>query len=307
MHRHPLAPALIAGVLAAVIFLIVVAAGLGFFFLFLPTLPLLYYGMHTQPKIALLGSLAAVIIIGIIAGPPIAVLFFLTLGLPSWHMADYSLHSRTAADGTQQWYPIGIIMLHLTICACALIALVTFYYANQPENIVQIMAHEIRSAFADLDQEYGDIINLLAGPWSFLIFSVTIWFWALALYAHGWMAHRILLLQKQNLRPDFSIQPFLPPDWLLSLLMICGLAALIGGESLKFLGNAAFLSLLLPYFFCGIAIMHHASKNWPSRRFFLFFVYLMLLAQLWPVLIIAAIGLFKHIKHLSGPKTSSKR
>ncbi len=95
---------------------------------------------------------------------------------------------------------------------------------------------------------------------------------------------------RKNLAAAARISPsglFAMPGWMLALLAICALASLIGSESMSFLGKSTLISLMLPYFFLGAALLQETSKTWPSRRFFLFFIYFIIFAQFWPALILA--------------------
>jgi hypothetical protein len=91
---------------------------------------------------------------------------------------------------------------------------------------------------------------------------------------------------------------------------ICALASLIGGESMMFLGRACLIILLLPYFFLGLSLVHFSTLSWPNRRFFLFFVYLLILALLWPAFVLSGAGLWHQLKtlnkHLPPGGTSSR-
>jgi len=304
MPKHLLLT-LIAAALASGLFLAVLASGLGFIFMFLPTLPLFVIGLGKQPRLALIAALIASALIGLAAGPSIAILFIVFFGLPSWYLANHSLLWRS--DGTgRQWMPVGTILTQLTLYACATVALITLFYASQPGGLPQLLSQNIHEAFSDLQGDYGDVIDMLAGRLSFLVFSIAVWLWGLALYAHAWLANRLLSAKGHNLRPNFAIDVFHMPGWMLTLLAICALASLIGSPSMSFLGKSTLISLMLPYFFQGAALMHAVCRTWLNRRFFLFFVYFMMFALFWPALILSGVGLWHQIKHLSADKTSSK-
>src|SRR5690606_2069139 len=135
--------------------------------------------------------------------------------------------------------------------------------------------------------------------WAFLIFPITIWLWAICLYAHLWLTTRLLRHKHLGQRPDVSVLPFTMPGWMLYLLAVSALASLIGGTSMQLLGKSSVIILLLPYFFLGAAIMHAHSKTWPSRRFFLFFVYFSIVALVWPAVLIAGFGVWQQLKTLN--------
>lgn len=293
-----LASALIAGLLASGLFLVVFGIGLGFVFMFLPTLPLFFLGLSKPPQPTHIAIGIAALLISLIAGLASALLFLVFLGLPTWYLAKKSMVSLPSPAGGTAWYPIGLIIMDLTLYACGLIALMTIYYSGQEGGLPLLMSQNVREAFSGLETEYGGIIEQMAGNWAFLMFPVTIWLWGLILYAHIWIANRVLVRRNANIRPDMAIDSFTMPAWMLTLLVICALASLIGSTSMSFLGKSVLLSLMLPYFFSGCAQMHQATRNWPSYRFFIFFVYFMVVTQFWPALILSAFGLWQQIKDL---------
>jgi len=295
-----------AGLISAGLFLLVTALGLGFFFLFLPTLPLLCLALEKDERIAAIGSVIAMVAIGSAGGAELGIIYILLLGLPSWFIAKQALLSRTKSNGMTEWYPVGRILLSLCVFGCAAVAFMTLYYAGNEGGITQVIADHLREEFKDMEDKHGDVIEQLAEQWSFLVFAMTIWCWCLSLYIHTWMATRLLVYKHKGARHSVALEVFSMPNWVLGLLAIAAIASLIGSESMRFLGKSTLVTLMLPYFLLGIALMHQTSLSWPSRRFFLIFVYVMVAVQLWPVFILAAVGFFHHIKRLSGTPTSSK-
>jgi hypothetical protein len=197
------------------------------------------------------------------------------------------------------WFPVGHIFVTLAVTASTVLAMLTFYYAFLPENLPTLIGNYVRMAFAPLKAEFGDGIELLAVQWSFLTLAVTLWVWGIGLYVHAWLAHALLLRKHQTPRPSFALKPFDMPSWMLSLLGICAIASLIGGESSQFIGKTLLIVLALPYFFLGIALTHQSSQLWPNRKIFLFILYFVIIAQLWPVLLVSAWGLWYQVKNLN--------
>lgn len=295
---------LTAGFLAAGLFLFIAVSGLGFFFLFLPVLPLLWPGLGREPKLALYSALAAAFIVAV-ADPGAGLSFLLLLGLPAWALARLALLWRQGENGVA-WFPLGLALTRLTLYACSLVALIGLAYASQEGGIAKAVSGQMRAALDHLGEDYAQAAGVLAEHWAFLAFSTGIWLWGVMLYAYGWLANTLLRRMGRNIRPDFAIQPFPMPNWMLALLALCALASFAGAASLAFIGKALLIALLLPYFFLGAAWMHEVSRDWPNRRFFLFFIYLLIVAQFWPALILSVFGLVYHIKRLSGAGNSTK-
>jgi hypothetical protein len=300
-----LTSALAIGVSSAGIFLLVAALGLGFFFMFLPTLPLFYAGLSARLRECWIASLMASVLVGGFAGMEAAMMYLLLLALPSWYWCKQAL--LYAGDGaSRHWFPMGLAALHVTLFGCAAVAVITLHYMGSEGGIVGLIAEAAKKEFSQIESEYSVNLDVMIQHWAFLIFAMSIWMWVLLLYAHAWAANRLLSTRQAILRPSVAITPFAMPNWVLTLLAISALASLIGSPSMAFLGKTVLMSLMLPYFLQGMALMHDMVRAWPNRRFFLFFLYFMIFSLLWVALVLAAVGLVHHIKRLSAAPTSSK-
>ena len=295
-----LALPVIAGLLASGLFLFVFGVGLGFVFLFLPTLPLFYVGLSKAHRYLPISIAIAATLIALPTDVSMSILFLFFLGIPSWYLSKCALRSRNI-EGTVQWFSLGTTLLYLTLYSCTVIAFITGFYATTETNLPHLLSNTIHSSFADMQEEFGEVVDELAGPFSFLIFPVTVWLWGILLYLHGWIANRMLIQNNLQLRTDFSIQVFTMPSWMLSLLAISGLASMIGGESIAFLGKTCMIALMLPYFFLGLSLLHRASSLAANRKLILFIVYFCIVSQFWPALILSAYGLGYQLKNLYGP------
>ncbi|MCE2927097.1 MAG: hypothetical protein LW823_05600 [Rickettsiales bacterium] len=301
--KSSLPAALAAGFLSSGLFLAAASLGLGFFFLFISTLPLFFPALRSELRVCLIGGLIGIIPISILAGFDAGLMYWLYLALPAWYLARQSL--LYAVDGKETlWFPIGLPLLQITIMGITTIAMMTGYYASVDGGIMGIISTQIESGFKDMEPEMVVMLKNVAEHWSFLVFGLTVWVWVLLLYAHLWVANR--MLNDKKIRPSIALEPFTMPGWVIGLMAIAALASLIGSPSMQFLGKSALICMMLPYFLLGCALMHEASKNWPSRRFFLFFVYFMIVAQFWPALVLSGWGFFSHIKSLSGGAPSAR-
>lgn len=299
MSEH-LKSVFITGVVTALLFICILILGLGFIFMFLPTLPLFYLGLQGNRQAPLRAAALATAIIVLSTGISSAIVFFLFFALPTCHIINLSMRWRLAEDGvSKEWFPVAYIFTNLALYAAAFIAVITLYYYSTPGGLPEIMGQNIRETFKDLGSEYTEVVELMARDWSFFVFPVTIWLWAIGLFVHAWLANRLLAKNKLNQRPDFSMQVFAMPSWMLYLLALSALASLIGSASMQFLGKACLITLLLPYFFLGAALTHRSSQQWPSRKFFLLFLYFMMFTQLWPALVMAAVGIGYQVKNLN--------
>lgn len=291
--------ALITGLLSGGIFLLVIVSGMGFLFMFAALLPVFLIRLGKSPVLAFQSGLAAAAVITLFSGEwPAGFSFLLFFAMPCWYFTKASLRI-VQMQNAPAWYPMGHVILHLSLYACVLVAISVAYYTVQEGGITAAIHGKVRSSLADMPDEYGPMIATMAQDLSFLIFAMLAWMWAIGLYVHGWLANAILVRQNKAIRPNVAIQVFAMPGWALYLLGVAALASLIGSESMQFLGKSCFIILLLPYFFLGLALMHRLCADWPNRRFFLFFIYIMLIALLWVALAIAAVGLMHHVAQIN--------
>lgn len=291
--------ALLAGIISAALFIIVYAIGLGFIFMFLPTLPLFFAGLQNGASVVMRGGAVSAIIILLAVGVASSFVYMLVLWLPAWHIVNGTMRYKLSDDESRLWFPMGAIMANLSLYAVTFIGFMVVYYSNESGGLPGMLSTHLASSIEELQVDYGEAMGMMARQWAFLIFPITIWLWAFCLYGHVWLATRLLQQKGRAVRPDVAITPFCMPGWVLYLLAVSALASLIGGTSMQFLGKSALIILLLPYFFSGIAHIHAASQTWPSRRFLLFFIYFSIFAQIWPALCIAAVGLWQQLKTLN--------
>src|SRR5262249_55755083 len=138
---HPMKhlPIIAAAILSSGLFLVISGMGLGFIFMFLPTLPLFMLGLGKSPRQALIATLLSAAVISVSTDAAVGCLFLVFLGLPAWHIAREGLLHRPAGPASE-FFPIGLIFMQLALWASALVALMTFYYSFQ-EGLPQLLSH----------------------------------------------------------------------------------------------------------------------------------------------------------------------
>ncbi|MEQ1789346.1 MAG: DUF2232 domain-containing protein, partial [Rickettsiales bacterium] len=293
---------LITALLSGGIFLIIIDTGLGFVLLFLSTLPIFSIGLSESPKSALKAAAIATIPISLLVTSfYMPLIFFLMFALPCWYICYmalryYDIQISKDIPPVRLWYPIVLITMYLAIYACILLAIITAIYATKDINLPQQITLIIQDGITNLSKDFA--INIEADPksLSFIWCGIFVWMWGILLLGHAWFMNSRLVKKKMAKRPNFALTPFFMPHWLLTLIGICALASLIGGESMRFLGKSSLIILLFPYFFQGIAMLHSSSQNWPNRRLLIFFFYFLLATQFWIIIAVAGVGLWHHIK-----------
>lgn len=302
MRRFATEAAIAAGV-SALLYVAAFALGLGFLFLFVPTLPIFWLGLARHDSTCLHASLMATVAIALFMGAGNAIFYLVFLALPSCYVSYEALKQGQFSKNITLWYPLSMTFTKLVAAIVFILLAVTLFYMPTSGGLPALLASQVErslgDALKDLPQQEAIVLKTLAEQFSFLIIAIAGWMWATSLYMHGWIINHELKRRSKNIRPDFAVSIFPPPNWLISLLLITAIASIIGGESLAFWGKSSLILLTLPHFLFGMALVHEQSKKWPARSGVLFFIYFMIFALLWVAIIIAAYGFYYHLKLLN--------
>jgi hypothetical protein len=218
----------------------------------------------------------------------------ITLALPVIVLVRQALLSRTAEDGSVQWYPAGPLVMWLTgvglfLLAFTLISLLWFATGSSLEAIFtgqlvealrlvmpEVEAPQVQEAAATAAQ-----IGLGLGLDS----------WLMVIAANGILAQGVLGRFGRNLRPAPDLALLDLPHWLGLALAAAALVALLAPGDFGFLARSLLIVLLLPYFFLGLAVVHAACRNRGARTTMLIIFYLILVLFAWPAVLVAGLGL----------------
>jgi len=297
------APALVAGVVSALLYVIVSAFGLGFMFLFLPTLPILWLGLSTPSPQGLLAGIFGTLALAILMVPPSGLfVYFIGLAIPAWHIAHESLR-RGEAHNLTVWFPLTVIFSRLSTGFVFILLGFSLFFGGQEGGISAMLEPGLKAATehfsTELEGDKAEAIRAALPSLSFLIFAVSAWMWGLCLYLHAWVTNRELMRQNKNLRPNLAVDPLPPPNWMISLLIISAIATILGSPALAFWGKTSLVVLLFPYFLFAMALIHTRTRNSNNRTSILFFLYFLLGIVIWPILLVAAYGVICHLKMLN--------
>ena len=306
MH-NPLNRTILAAIISSFLFLAVVGANLGFVLIFLPTIPLFLLGFtefSKSTRVLQAGVIASALIALFTGNLLLGLCFYYIFPTSCWLMSCFLVwhYDIQLSDKDfpilRVYFPVGDIITYLAVYGCTTLALITAFYATEPANLPHLLATNIQTQIDAMQKEYNMDLDVSANNLSFMLCGFVVWFWAIALFAHAWIANFILIKNNMSQRPSLAITPFAMPNWLLTLIGICALASLIGGESMRFLGKSSMIILLLPYFFQGIAMLHFYTHKWQNQKVFLFFVYFSIAILFWPALVLSGLGLWQHIRFL---------
>ncbi len=294
---------IISGLIGGVIFSVTAYTGNGgLLTVFLPVLPLALPGLAFGAKYTGYAAIAACAIVAAVIDGGSMLVFAALTALPVVYLLRKLLLWR-GEDGARQWHPVLPILAELAVISAAvfmMIAIAETY--SEPGELKTIISKELASNLKadnfDTDPQIAHFVKLLIDDWSFLIFAFASWLWVTMIYAFTVLANILLAQNNLALRTKINLLPNGLPVWLLALVVISGGLAFFGKGNDRYVGEAVFLMLLLPYFLAGIATIHLVSLQWKLRKFWLTVCYIALV--LYPVLSVVAIaiGLYKQLQEL---------
>lgn len=270
-------------------------APVGIFFAFFP---LLLSGLAFGSWIATLACLCGSVVAGLLFGPPGFLLFGGCIALPVHNLLCRILLWR-GAPKFPTWYPMIKAITELTAligAALMILALATGSHGG----LEPLLPQEIHAGLQNPDPDIAAMAQQMLESWRFALFAMAGWMWVILLYAFAVLANRLLTTKGMALRPSLALEPRGVPEWMLGLVLICGLLATVGQGLDGFTAKAIFPLLLLPYFLCGVARVHAFSHRgvFFNRRLWIICFYIALAFGRWPILLVIAIGLYTQIAEM---------
>jgi hypothetical protein len=301
-----------AGLLSAVFFLSTKWSFLGalIFTLFAP-LPLLAAGLGLGLAAAASAALTATITVALIANPAGTAVFAIAYGVPPLMLVHFSLLNRKADDGTTEWYPPGPLLAWIALFGvCTFTAVAVFAGVEDLRAGISGYVDTMRGLIVRSDQNSPGADRIFDTVKLIFPFIIMTW-WMIVTVVNGVIAQRMLERRGWSKRPAPDLRTTALPPWLLGVMVAAMVAALLGSDWLGFIGINVALSLCIPYFFVGLAVLHAISAPWPSRKAILFAAYTLLLFFSWTALVVAGIGFLEYWTGLrerfGGPNRSHER
>ncbi len=256
-------------------------------------LPLFLVGLGLGVPAAAIASVLAAALVGLVVGFWDVISFIVAFALPALVIIRQSLLTRTAADGTVEWYPQGHLLSILVVYAATAFVVAKIVLATQLEHLEKFAGARFDMAFThyfpDLTEVHRTalVADLIAALPAMMVMS-----WILTILVNAVFAQFILVRSGMNKRPTPRYSQFETPHAL--ALGVAGGAALwfAASDMLGNVGKTVAIILSTPYFFQGLAVIHELSRTWVARLFALMIFYALLLFVLgWPgFLLIAGLG-----------------
>ncbi|MEW6643123.1 MAG: DUF2232 domain-containing protein [Pseudomonadota bacterium] len=290
--------AVAAGCASALMFVSIVSGALISLVLFyLAPLPLMVAALGWGAASALVGGIAASLLIGIVLGLPYMVAFAVTIALPAWWLGHLALLARpaeaAAANGAQpalDWYPPGRLLAWMAAFASlttitALLSL-GFDAASITDSLKSGLTRLLGMREGGPDADTEKVVAVFAA-----IAPVAATMVALAtLVLNLWLAGKITRTSGRLPRPWPALQALeLPPMTLVALAVALALCFL--GGLLAMIAQIVTAALVMAYAFTGFAVLHTLTRSTAMRGLWLGSTYAAVVVFGWPLVVVALLGI----------------
>ena len=259
-------------------------------------LPLFAAGLGLGLRGALIGAVAAVMVVGVVGGLPRAGLYAATDALLVLGLVRFALLNRTDAEGGTEWYPAGLLLTWLTLyCAVAFVVL-ALALGTGPDGLqagISGYVDGFRQVVAGANRDNPALGSMFATLKRVFPFLVVTW-WIIIMAANAVMAQKLLVRTGNALRPSPDLAATEVPGWLLPVTVAAAAVALVLSGWFGFVATNIALILCVPYFLTGLAVIHAVSVRWNGRVAILFAIYLLLVLFGWPLFVVTGLGMVEH-------------
>lgn len=276
------------GVLSALLPIISAVLPIGMLTAFLVTFPLFFIGLSLGVKELLLASIIAMLTTFAISNTANVIIFSFIYVMPVFILVRQSLLSRTINSNDIQWYPEGNIIVLLSILGGAFAFILSTYFINNSELIINELSHFISGRFSR--KVSVEEIKLM----QYFLPGLVVFSWMIMLIVNGILAQNLLVRLKLNLRDNFSMCEIVLPEWFVWLfIVVCSLSLFLKNLSFGLITTNITFVMIVPFMFVGFSIIHtfcYTKKN-PVILLSIFYVSMLLLSGL--IFIIVALGVIE--------------
>jgi len=298
--------ALAAGAASALMFASIISGALVSLLLFyLAPLPLMVAAMGWGPLSASIGGIAAAIGLGAIFGVPYCIAFVIMVALPAWWLGHLALLGRPIAAGASsdnaaapaapadlEWYPVGRILLWISasIALTTMAALLTLgsdaatITETLRRGLLRILDLTDTAPAPAAETEQWIAALVVIAPAAAAAVEMT------TLTLSLWLAAKITATSGRLHRPWPDLKSVELPPMTLAALCVAIAFSFAGGMP-ALLAQIVTTALIMAYALTGFAVLHTLTLALKSRAFLLGCTYAIVLMFVWPVLLMAIVGL----------------
>jgi hypothetical protein len=263
---------------------------------FAAPLPIFMIGLSTGWYGAAIGTVAATVLLALVASTSLAALFVVMQGGPPVLLVRQALLSRAGPQGTE-WYPPEHLLAWITGYGALMLLVVLMLFSEQAALLLAETKAAYMEAFsqilADLPKQDSEVLISEIVRW---VFAAAAGGWVITMVLNGLAAQGLLIRFGKNIRPASGPMDGLDlPLWLLAGLAIAATAAW-AWQSEEAYGRAWLVVFAIPFAIHGLIRMHWLSRKWPARFIALLAFYGLLFFMFpWSLMALTVWGLVEQL------------
>ncbi len=273
-------------------------------FVLLVPLPLLLVGLSRQQGwtgAALAGGIGT-LAVGLAAGPWAAGNYAVTEAVPAFFLARQGTLHRSHGDGQVEWYPIGRLLVWLSLYAGAVLLAAMLYFTAFAGGLESELERAVAALFRDVGVQLSPEAERLINAFVDIMPGLAASTWLLVTAGNASLAQSLLERFRWNFRPAPELASLVLPAWLGAAVALSAAAGLLVPGSIGFAGRNLCFILATPYFFGGVACLHALARRGGASRHLLtlFYVALVLAIVVLSWLAIMGIAVLGFIDQAAG-------
>jgi len=289
--HNSLALALLAGLLSAGLYLPLIS-GLAavVLFAYFVQLPLMFIGLTIGFAGSIVAAAAGVVACAVVAGVLAAAVYGALQAVPAVFVVRQALLSRPSEDGGVEWFPPGLLLAQLALIAALGIVLGFLALSTQPGGFSGTIERLLAVALAELGAVAEQDATMPEGNrWLFLFPGLMAASWLIMVTLNFLIAQALAVRVGWNRRPSPDFDALELPWWLWPCLGAAVLLSLLGTD-FGVLGRAVLITLVVPYVFLGLAVLHTLARRWSQPGLALTVIYGTIVIFGWPILLVLLLG-----------------
>jgi hypothetical protein len=268
----------------------------------LAPLPLMVAAIGWGPLCATIGGIGAATILGSIFGLPYCITFAVAVALPAWWLGHLALLGRPVANGVPsgdgtgpaapilEWYPVGRILLWISVSAALTTIVALFALGTDAVSITNGLRHGLLMMIGPPDATAAGEIEQVVDALAKVMPAMAAIGAMMMLTLNLWLAAKITATSGRLHRPWPDLRMTALP--LLTLAVLCAaIAFCFAGGLLAILAQIITTVLMMAYALTGLAVLHTLTLALKSRALWLGCTYAIVVLFVWPVVAMAILGL----------------
>lgn len=258
---------------------------------YLAPLPIFLLGLGLGPGVAAAGGICGVIVVGLLAGPVAAMLFWVVDVMPAWLVVGQVLRRQPLSDG-EKWFPLGSVAGWLAIMVAGGFLATAGGATLWADGIRDLVTGELEAALdAMMPSAEESARERMVEALSALFPAAAGISWLLMIVINGLLAQGILLRTARALRPALWLERFQVPEGVSWLMVSAAAMALADDGDLGYTARNGVLILGMPFFFAGLVLVHDWARRMAFSTVVLAAFYFILMVSGWPALLVAGWGM----------------